>query len=521
MITDYAIYQDPLVPIYEGDTATVRLEWTSDVGSADLADINISWGDYTIEQFLGVTSPQYLSHPFKAASPIGGYDIRVIISDGESQGLANLHLTVINVPPTFCNTDYSNVIMLNTPWPPYAYWRLGELTTGDVAEDYASTHDGTYKGGFILGQPGVISGGSIPDSAVYFDGTGYVDLGALPGFPPGDGCIEAWVKFDDAASATIFYAVGGLQLLKFGTDANKRLYFTIDDIHGDNIVSVITTGTDYNLSDNRWHYLLTTDQHIYVDGKKVATTATRSSGFVGEFTQAYIAYDGSRGTVGTFDEVAIYANKGVESKMVMLHYTAGTITAGDKLLYGRVNITTGAAYLVFALCDPGRTIQRGNLYRAANETYTATVDWGDGIIDSGAVVDGWSVLYHQYAASAGGRITITLYDTHFGITTESIYLAAFYSGSIIGVASGDVLLNTSVKYNDIICLDPTNGCPESTGTCIMLANGIPFYLADGTGVAEGAMISLAVIDYTSVLVLPQDTECRKVGKIPFNALVSP
>lgn len=84
---------------------------------------------------------------------------------------------------------YDGVILADTP---VAFWPLNE-TTGTTATDATGNgHDGTYTGGFMLGETGIGDG----ETAVALDGaTGYVDVPASTDFQPAAFSWEFWAKF--------------------------------------------------------------------------------------------------------------------------------------------------------------------------------------------------------------------------------------------------------------------------------------------------------------------------------------
>ena len=79
--------------------------------------------------------------------PDGTYTVRAEQADADG----NLG---VSAPHTFTiGTIYSDEILSDSP---AAFWRLGEAS-GTVADDEASTNNGTYQNGVTLGQTGALS----------------------------------------------------------------------------------------------------------------------------------------------------------------------------------------------------------------------------------------------------------------------------------------------------------------------------------------------------------------------------
>ncbi|MDX6410929.1 MAG: hypothetical protein QOE91_445, partial [Gaiellaceae bacterium] len=75
---------------------------------------------------------------------------------------------------------------------PLDYWRLGETTGSNAADAGSQGHGGSYVGGITSGVAGVTG---AADSAVRFDGSGYVDVPGVSNTSFASGfTLEAWVK---------------------------------------------------------------------------------------------------------------------------------------------------------------------------------------------------------------------------------------------------------------------------------------------------------------------------------------
>jgi hypothetical protein len=198
-----------------------------------------------------------------------------------------------------------------------AHWRLGD-TSGTTAVDSKSTNNGTYAGGYTLGQAGALTS---TDPAVDFDGTSgrisVPDAASLN--PTSQVSIEAWVK-PDTVTGNQYIAHKGtnyyLYLLDNKTVCGVRTpsatYAFVQPL------GLTTTGT--------WQHLVCT-----FDGSKVvlyrngvnaaeiaATTAidtSTTSLFIGAFDATQNYYDGA------IDEVAVY-NFALTATQVQDHYNA-------------------------------------------------------------------------------------------------------------------------------------------------------------------------------------------------------
>jgi hypothetical protein len=80
----------------------------------------------------------------------------------------------IDIVPMPTPSPYQSAVLA---YKPVAYWPLNE-TNGTTAFDYAGTNNGTYIGGYTLGEPGLPDTVGIgSNTSVAFDGTtGYVDV---------------------------------------------------------------------------------------------------------------------------------------------------------------------------------------------------------------------------------------------------------------------------------------------------------------------------------------------------------
>jgi hypothetical protein len=93
-------------------------------------------------------------------------------------------------------STYSSIVLGDGP---AAYWRLGETSGATMSDSGTNGNNGTYTGGYTLGQSGPIQGDT--DTAVLFNGSsGY---GLAPNSTSlsitGALTLEAWVKLNSTA----------------------------------------------------------------------------------------------------------------------------------------------------------------------------------------------------------------------------------------------------------------------------------------------------------------------------------
>lgn len=192
---------------------------------------------------------------------------------------------------------------------PTAYWRLGEASGTTAVDASGNGNDGTYSGGFTLGQAGAIAGD--PNKAVRLNGsTGKVAIGPL--VFAGAFSFEFWSNRDaqrDNLDVPISFGIGDLNF--FGNFARM---FTV--VVGD----VVVSSTESTIG--AWeHYAVTRDGAnavtLYRNGVSVATgslVATLTFDTIGAFTTSFFQ--------GVLDEVAFY-DHALSADRVASHYRYG------------------------------------------------------------------------------------------------------------------------------------------------------------------------------------------------------
>jgi hypothetical protein len=198
---------------------------------------------------------------------------------------------------------------------PIAYLRLGE-SSGTVAVDLTGNgHDGLLKGGVTLGAAGALVGDT--DTAMYFDGTTYVDLGdELDMSGTSQFTLEAWIHPQ---------AGNGGYLGKSMYDQGYKGYFVADN---DSTIQFVREGaavTPPVIAFTQYTHVVGTydglNLILYLNGAKAGSdTATNVvTDHPNPFTIGQVGGWGD--FVGFIDEVAIYDTALTEVR-IKAHYDA-------------------------------------------------------------------------------------------------------------------------------------------------------------------------------------------------------
>jgi len=197
------------------------------------------------------------------------------------------------------------------------YWRLGEQS-GTTATDETSSTQGTYLGGYRLGQPGALAGD--PSTAVSFDGTAGELTTPGPVLPATFGSLEGWFNWQ-----------GGVALMRDGSSAPGTGWILAYDSGGS--LSYRLGGTSFSTGlttasvRNGWHHFVATKDGanvaFYLDGQ-LKHSAT-GAGDVAPVMPWHVMRNGGypQFTQGQADEIAIY-NVALSAATVQQHYKAGT-----------------------------------------------------------------------------------------------------------------------------------------------------------------------------------------------------
>jgi hypothetical protein len=210
------------------------------------------------------------------------------------------------------SSEYAAAVLADGP---VAYWRMGEASGTTAVDATGNGHDGLLKGGVKLGEPGALNGDS--DTAMYFDGTSYVDVGDKLDFAgTASLSIEAWVHPQ---------AGKGGYLGKGMYDQGYKGYFIADN---DSTIQWVREGavasppvitfTTYSHVVGTYDGLNLT---LYVNGAKAGSKVATNpiTDHPNPFTIGQVAGWGK--FVGWIDEVAVY-DKALDAARIKAHYDA-------------------------------------------------------------------------------------------------------------------------------------------------------------------------------------------------------
>jgi hypothetical protein len=199
---------------------------------------------------------------------------------------------------------------------PLAYWRLGEASGTSAIDETGNGHNGLLKGGVKLGELGALAGDG--DTAAYFDGTSYVDIGDKLDFAgTASLTIEAWV-YPQAGNGGYFG--------KGMYDQGYKGYFVADN---DSTIQWVREGAGVSppvISFTGYSHIVGTydglNLTLYINGSKAGSKVATNSitDHPNPFTIGQVADWGM--FVGWIDEVAVYG-KALDATRVKAHYDAG------------------------------------------------------------------------------------------------------------------------------------------------------------------------------------------------------
>lgn len=194
---------------------------------------------------------------------------------------------------------YSSAVLADTP---LVYWRLGESLGTAALDSSGNARNGTYNGGFTLGQTGLVSGGN---TAVQLNGTsGYV-LTPITGLNLSRNfTLEAVIKPSViSGSQGIISAPNGGYYIRLSATGHIEFIKSF--------VASVGTGIATLSAGTRYHIALTVDAAgnwiIYVNGV-LDNNGTTSQTFSSS-TGVYLGRDVSAEWFnGVLDECAIYGS---------------------------------------------------------------------------------------------------------------------------------------------------------------------------------------------------------------------
>lgn len=198
--------------------------------------------------------------------------------------------------------------------PPRAYWRLGEVSGTEAAEEMGVGR-GTYQNGVILGVPGALAGDS--NTAVRLDGgndritVGDPADGSLD-FGEEDITVEAWIKpsaNDERAIITKRSSVGPYWQVTVTDDSNHAGQLRANIFDGSVSLQAYSTR---RVDDGGWHHIVVlfdrdSGIRFFIDGTAAGVTAGPMAGDVSNDGGVVLGKGlGYPEYKGDLDEVAVY-----------------------------------------------------------------------------------------------------------------------------------------------------------------------------------------------------------------------
>jgi RHS repeat-associated protein len=269
-------------------------------------------------------------------------------------------------------SSYSSIVLGDGP---AAYWRLGETSGTTMTDSGPNANNGTYTGGYTLGQPGSLSGDS--DTAVLFNGSsGY---GLAPNSTSlsitGQLTLEAWIKLNSTAGLQHILNKGdGLNVSNSAWELGYAASvpgFYFGTFIGDN--NYAAYATKVSLVTGQWYHVVGTRTAggalaIYVNGTLAATGtdtgAPTNNVPPGVAVSASGDGSGREPFNGTIDEAAVYS-VALTATQVSNHYYAGALVGGP---YTAAQ-SAGGGHNACMVCL-GRRIRRGNMTSFPIDTNT-------------------------------------------------------------------------------------------------------------------------------------------------------
>jgi len=235
------------------------------------------------------------------------------------------------------------------------------------------------------------------------------------------------------------------------------------------------------------------------------TFETNAVSAAGSYDETYPHVYDDNGEFDILVEVFAGVDFGNAGETITVNNVPPNITSAT----GTLNNDTGAVSVAIIFTDPG------------NDTFTGSIDWGDGVTTQHAVLAGTDPgleASHTYTSFASGdeyrrTITATITDSDGESDSENIWPNILYNEEVDGAGVGNIIPYGIMLYNDEV---------DKIAVGSAIFNGTPFYLFDADDAVSSDVDVVAVTDYTSVFIVPLvDVECKKVGTIPFEELIPP
>ena len=234
---------------------------------------------------------------------------------------------------------------------PVGYWRLDE-TSGTTAYDLSAYgNNGTYTGGFTLGQSGALIGAGDNDSSVLLDGsTGYINISSVPNAVSVTS-ISMWVNPANSNATWALAISGGT-----GDSAAANCYIKTTTALP-YCYTANTGGTQTSLSSTvpirpgQWNHIVftfnTTGRTVYVNGKAAGSDAQN----IAPLRWQSIGNVGSYYLNGSIDEAVIFNYALTATQVANLYHQGNSlyqnvVLADSPILYYRFDEASGATSAV-------------------------------------------------------------------------------------------------------------------------------------------------------------------------------
>jgi PKD repeat protein/methionine-rich copper-binding protein CopC len=398
---------DPVAMINEDQTATLNLTF-DDPGTLDTHTVEIDWGDGSAVEMLavGAAGLRALSatHQYLDDNAADSYTIsvRVLDDDGGASAPVTTTVTVTNVAPS--NVQIDPVVMINenqTADLNLTFTDPGTLDTHTVEIDWG---DGSAIETLAVA-PGFRN---FTASHQYLDD-------AAPGAPDGSYTITVRVLDDDGGVSTP--ATTTAVVVKNVPPSNVVVVPSASVIDEGGLATVNVTFDDPG----------SLDTHTYVvdwgDGTSTSTGSATGHAFSGTHTYADNGVYTVKVTV-TDDDTGV----GVGMATITVNNVAPTLTvpANQTVNEGSLlSLTDIGTFTDPGFDNPANTSDLAN-GGEVEETFTFTVDWGDGTaVDSGAATvdalgspgiptSGSFNGAHTYADNGTYTVKVTVFDDDGG-----------------------------------------------------------------------------------------------------------
>jgi hypothetical protein len=329
-------------------------------------------------------------------------------------------------------STYASAILA---YNPVAYWPLTE-TNGAIAFDYAGTNDGTYTGGYVLGQGGLPATAGIgANTSVAFDGT--------------NGCVQIPVgrlNITNALTVIAWAQIGSEMTNNANIVGHSDTGYRLFEKGG---VPRFADSADINgsasIADGQWHQLVGvsdgTNQYLYVDGQVAGTNSSKASGttanvLIGgapDYTNRYFSGNIAQVAILTnaltvAQVAAIYASLDTPPLITSVTPTNPSVDSGNNLtLTANLSGTPATSLQWYYIDNSGNS---NNIAGATNATYTIAAA---------------PISYNGYTF---GVIAANAYGTNSAGVLLSVQEVAAYlaTGGDLSPLNGEAYVGAPVTY---------------------------------------------------------------------------